>query len=433
MIKLDEWQKEILAHKGNECICSGRQTGKSTIISIKASEFAVKQKNKLILIISVTEDQSIMLLQKCLLYIEQHYPKLICKGKRRPTKSKIELVNGSVIRTKAVGMSGQGARGFTINMLIADEAAFMPEDVWAAVTPMLVTTGGDIILISTPHGKKGFFYDCYHSEQFKTWHINSVDNLTNRPISDDWSLLQRDKAIGHIAAEKKRMSEREFGQEYEGKFLDDLSQFYPDEVIRKAMIWSRRDEGKEGKDFYLGVDVARMGGDQTTFEILEKRGEQLYHVENIVWKRTLLSETIDKILDLDMRFNFKRIYIDDGGVGVGVFDALLSNPLTKRRTTALNNAQRIIEYNPDGTPKKKKLLKEDLHNNLLHLMEKGKIMLLDDGNIWLSLKSIQYEYMNEKGGATMRIFGDDSHIVEGIIRAAWCIKDKINKLRFSYM
>lgn len=433
MIKLDKWQQEVLNHKGNECICSGRQTGKSTIISIKASEFAVKNKNKLVLIISVTEEQAIMLLQKCLLYIGQHYPRFIQKGKLRPTKSKLQLTNGSIIRTKAVGQSGQGARGFTINMLIADEAAFMPEDVWAAVTPMLVTTGGDIILISTPHGKKGFFYEAYHSEEFKTWHINSWDNLKNRPVSADWTQLQRDKAIGHMEAERKRMSEREFGQEYLGQFLDDLSQFFPDEVIRKAMIWQRRDEGKEGRDYYLGVDVARMGGDQTTFEIVERRGEQLYHIENIVWKRTLLSETTDKILDLDMNYHFKRIYIDDGGVGVGVFDSLLSNPLTKRRVIALNNAQRIIEYNPDGTPKKKKLLKEDLYNNLLHLMEKGKIMLLDDGNIWLSLKSIQYEYTNEKGGATMRIFGDDSHIVEGIIRAAWCIKDKVNKLRISYI
>ena len=60
-------------------------------------------------------------------------------------------------------------------------------------------------------------------------------------------------------------------------------------------------------------------------------------------------------------------------------------------------------------------------------MEKGKILILDDSDIWLSFKSVQYEYMNEKGGATVRIFGDNTHIVEGIIRAAWCIKDKINK------
>ena len=66
-------------------------------------------------------------------------------------------------------------------------------------------------------------------------------------------------------------------------------------------------------------------------------------------------------------------------------------------------------------------------------MEKGKIIILDDSNIWQSFKSVQYEYTNEKGGATMRIFGSDTHIVEGLIRAAWCNKEKINKLFISYI
>jgi len=61
-------------------------------------------------------------------------------------------------------------------------------------------------------------------------------------------------------------------------------------------------------------------------------------------------------------------------------------------------------------------------------VEKGKILILDDGDIWQSFKTVQYEYLNEKGGATMHIFGDNTHIVEGIIRAAWCIKEKNNKL-----
>jgi hypothetical protein len=302
---------------------------------------------------------------------------------------------------------------------------------------MLATTGGDIILISTPHGRKGFFYESYNnSEMFKIWHINSEENLRDRTISSTWTELQRSKAIGFIESEKRRMSKREYGQEYLGQFIEDLNQFYPDEIIRKSMIWQRKEIDSreiEHKDFYLGVDVARLGGDQTTFEIVERKDEQLFHIENIVWKRTLLSETADKIIELDRIYNFKRIYIDDGGVGVGVFDTLISNNQTKRKTIALNNAQRIIEYNPDGTPKAKKLLKEDLHNNLLNLMEKRKLVILDDSNVWQSFKSIQYEYMNEKGGATMRIFGDNSHIVEGLIRAAWCIKDKVNKLRISYI
>src|SRR3990167_8864974 len=200
-LQLDAWQKQVLEHKGNKVICSGRQTGKSTVVSILASEFAVKTPKKHVLIVSVTEDQAMELLIKVQLYIADNYPKRFKTGKDRPTKSVLKLTNGSIIRTKAVGQSGLGVRGFTIDMLIADEAAFMPEDVWPAVTPMLLTTGGDIILLSTPHGKKGYFYECYHDENFKTFHINSVDVMEQRPISESWHPIQRDKARSFIESE----------------------------------------------------------------------------------------------------------------------------------------------------------------------------------------------------------------------------------------
>lgn len=432
LIKLDKWQEDVLKTKGNCCVCSGRQTGKSTVIAIKAAEFVIKNPRKQVLIISVTEDQAIELLMKVILYIQDKYKNSIKTGKERPTKSVLRLKNGSIVRTKAVGMSGLGVRGFTIDMLIADEAAFMPEDVWAAVTPMLLTTGGDIILLSTPHGKKGYFYDCYNNENFHTFHVNSIEIMEVRPISESWSKFQREKALEFLESEKQRMSRKEFGQEYLGQFIDDLTQFFPDDIIKKCMIQHRTAIGV-GRELYLGVDIARMGGDETTFQIFEKKDDLLIHRESKVWTRTTLSQVSDQIINLHKQYNFKKIYIDDGGIGIGVFDTLMSNPLTKKKTIAINNAQRITEYNPDGKPKMKKLLKEDLYNNLLSLMEKKKILILDDSNIWQSFKSIQYEYLNQKGGASMRIFGDYSHIVEGIIRAAWCVKEKANKLRFSYI
>ena len=66
-------------------------------------------------------------------------------------------------------------------------------------------------------------------------------------------------------------------------------------------------------------------------------------------------------------------------------------------------------------------MKEDLYNNLLNLMEKGKIELLKDDEIFLSLRSIQYEYTDD---GRLVISGTYSHITEALIRAAWCMKDK---------
>ena len=73
-----------------------------------------------------------------------------------------------------------------------------------------------------------------------------------------------------------------------------------------------------------------------------------------------------------------------------------------------------------------KLLKEDLYDNLKGLMERGQIKLLDDDDVIISLKSIQYEYLMKQGQPTrLRIFGRYSHVVEGLVRSAWlAVQDK---------
>src|SRR3990167_4275496 len=98
MIALDNWQKEVLETKGNICLCSGRQTGKSTIISIRDAEFAAKNSKKSVLIISATERQAEELFIKVLNYLEENYRFSIKRGKDRPTKHVIKLTNGSIIR-----------------------------------------------------------------------------------------------------------------------------------------------------------------------------------------------------------------------------------------------------------------------------------------------------------------------------------------------
>ncbi|KKK98319.1 hypothetical protein LCGC14_2643950, partial [marine sediment metagenome] len=368
-------------------------------------------------------------------YLHDNHRQVLRKGKTNQTKHLLRLKNNSVVRCKAVGATGVGIRGFTIDLLIADEAAFMPEDVWAAVTPMLLTTGGDIILISTPKSKSGYFYDSYMGDGFKTFHVNSVEVMDNRLISESWNEKHKTNAQERLAREQDRMTKNQFAQEYLGQFIDDINQFFPDELIKKAMALEfSKEQGI--KEFYLGVDVARMGGDESVFEVLERqKNDTLNHIINQKMTKVYLTETTNHILRLDEQYKFKKIYIDDGGLGVGVFDYILENPKTKRRVVAINNAFRVIEYDAWKTnPRRKKLLKVDLYNNLLSLMEKGKISLLNTDDVFLSLKSIQYEHFTEGTLAgTMKIYGDYTHIVEGLIRAAWCVKDKSLKLSISYI
>lgn len=428
-MELDDWQKDVLETKGHMLLCSGRQVGKSTIVSIKAGKAACTNKDFSVLIISATERQAEELFNKTLFYIQDNFKHLIKRGKDKPTKHVIKLTNGSIIRCLPTGLSGMGIRGFTINLLIADEAAFINEEVWAAVTPMLLTTGGDVWLLSTPHGRAGYFYERYQDPSFKVFHVNSEEVITNRKITPTWTPALKEKILEHLDREKKTMSERQYAQEYLGQFVDDLRQFFTDDLIKSVMKLKRRSFIVEAK-YYLGVDIARMGDDEITYEILMKINDRFEHIESIVKKKQRLNETTKDILELDKRYKFINIFMDDGGIGVGVFDYLLENPQTKNKIVALNNRARPLD--PEERHKKK-ILKEDLYNNLLMLMQHGKIQLLDDDEIFQSLKSVQYEYITkEKSLTKLRIFGNYTHIAEGLIRAAEASKDKHLKLWVSY-
>ena len=183
-----------------------------------------------------------------------------------------------------------------------------------------------------------------------------------------------------------------------------------------------------------------MGDDETTFEVLKRSdNKHLTHVEHQISKKTILTQTFQTIHGLNARYDFKRIYVDDEGIGIGVFDMLITDESTRGKTVALRNSKKVIDYKTNIWSKKQKagktrMLKQDLYFNLLRLMELAKIDLLDDPEIFQSFKSIQYEFTaDKKGKPFMKIFGNYSHIVEGLIRAAWIDKEKNLSMRVDYI
>jgi len=427
-IQLDDWQEEVLNTKGNMVLCTGRQVGKTTILARKACMYMINNKNSKIIVVSLTEEQAKLIIIMMLDFLEKHHNRLVSKGKKKPTQNKLFLTNGSSVIARPVGQTGDALRGFTGNVLIIDEASRMPNLIWEASRPTLLTTSGEIWMCSTPHGKKGYFWEAFQNKngRYKVFHISSEEVITNRPITEGWDEKQRQGGIDFLDRERTDMSELQYGQEYLGLFLDDLRQYFPDELIEQTCTEKRPEQHRKNKDYYLGVDIARMGDDASTFEIIEKiSNEQLIQVENIVTHKTLTTQTEDRIITLNRYYDeIKTIYLDagSGSLGVGIFDHLLRNDDVKRKVVAINNRARALDH--EGKTKAR-LLKEDLYDNLRSLMEKKYIKLLDDPEIQLSLRSVQYEYVKKEGRLSqMKIFGNDTHIVEGLIRAAWCAKEK---------
>lgn len=360
------------------------------------------------MVIAAVERQSFLLFEKILSVMVDKHKKLIMTGSKKPTKHVLRLKNGSVIHSLPCGLTGYGLRGFTIDLLIADEAAFIPDLVWDALTPALAITRGKIWLLSTPFGRQGYFYERFNDDSYTKFHVSSE----SCPRADH----------EFLAREKASKTKMVYAQEYLGEFVDELRQFFPTDILEKVLvldITSSTTSVPTFGDTFCGVDVARLGRDDTAiFSLNRTHRERLTQICPVeVTNKTLLTETIRRIKRADKRYRYKAIYIDTTGVGAGVFDVLLEDPQTKRKVVSIDNAMRSIDMND----RRSKILKEDLYSNLLRLMESRDIVLYADPEIMLSLKSVQYEYSDN---GRIKIFGNDTHIAEALVRAAWCIKDK---------
>lgn len=141
-----------------------RQAGVSTVTAAWASKrlaFANKNKPEKILIIANKLDTSVEFANKIRAFTEQ-WPSWVGTGfaPEKNSARHFKLNNGCEV--KAVATSRDALRGYSPTILIFDEAAFIEadSDFWAACMASL-STGGKVVVISTPNGFDAIYYEIY--------------------------------------------------------------------------------------------------------------------------------------------------------------------------------------------------------------------------------------------------------------------------------
>jgi small subunit ribosomal protein S8 len=166
------------------------------------------------------------------------------------------------------------------------------------------------------------------------------------------------------------------------------------------------------------VAIAKLLQDEGYVESLDlaEGAKPVLNIALKYFKGKPVIELLDKVSKSGLRVyrSAKELPTVMGGLGVAVFDQLLTHGQTKHKVVAINNASRALDIDKNRS---KKILKEDLYLNLLHLMERKQIFLLKDSEIFTSLKSIMCESTDNTND--IRIYGKYTHIAEGLIRAAW--------------
>jgi Terminase large subunit, T4likevirus-type, N-terminal len=195
-----------------------RQWGKSTVTALKAVHTAHTWPSSLILVVTPSERQSGEFLRKAAGFV-----KMLGERVRGDGDNEISLVlsNGSRI----VGLPGREAtvRGFSkVSLMLVDEAARVPDEMYKTVRPMLAVGNGDLWLMSTPFGKRGFFYEEW--ERGVDWVRITVPATQCPRIPAPF-----------LEEERRTLGDRWFRQEYLCEFLAVNSSLFNEDDIRACI------------------------------------------------------------------------------------------------------------------------------------------------------------------------------------------------------
>jgi hypothetical protein len=194
-----------------------RQWGKSTVTAVKAVHRAYTDPGSLIVVLSPSSRQSAEFVRKAAGFVRKLGIKARGDG---DNEMSLLFPNGSRI----VGLPGVEAtvRGFSaVGLLLIDEASRVPDELYRAVRPMLATGGGDLWLMSTPNGKRGFFCDAWTRGGPK-WTRVRVPATQCPRISPKF-----------LEDERRAMGERWFRQEYMCEFGEAEDGVFREESIER--------------------------------------------------------------------------------------------------------------------------------------------------------------------------------------------------------
>jgi len=220
-LTLDAWQRDALQSEARQLALNvSRQGGKSTVAALLGLHEIISTPNALVLAVSPGERQSKLLFRTLL-----RYWRVLGKPVAATTENvlSLELVNGSA--AYALPSDGDRIRGFSgVTLLLVDEAARVSESLMAAVRPMLATTAGRLVTMSTPAGPVGWWYQAW-SEGGDDWQRFEIPATAIARISPAF-----------LAQERRALPKLIFDAEYCCRFTQSADAVFDQADIAAALV-----------------------------------------------------------------------------------------------------------------------------------------------------------------------------------------------------
>lgn len=364
----------LLERKKRIIITAMTRYGKSLIVALSALFYVLFNNDKKVAIIAPSYKQARILMDYIAKFIVTE-PMVgqeidmdvtgIERLKREVTKERITFKNGSEIRILSAEGKGERLLGFGADLVVIDESAWVSDLVYTGrILRMLGDTPDKAMLveIGNPFGRNHFWYD-WNNDKFKRYHI-------------DWKLaLKEGRTTKEFIDEmREQLNEIEFKILYDADFTEAEGVFIPMKLIEPVATLKPR-EKQEGYDYYLGVDIARYGTDETAYVVVGtkdyERWEMFYYETT---GKKPLTDVVGRVINLNKKWNFNKIIIDETGLGSGPVDELKEKGLPIEGVVFTSKAR------------------NELYNTLKWLFEKQKVYILKDNKLISQINSYTFEY-----------------------------------------
>jgi len=214
------WQSALLRSTASRVLLNiHRQAGKSLMAALIGVHDAVYSPGSVVLILSPSLRQS-GLLQRKVMQVYNAVGRPVTATEESALQ--LTLANGS--RIVALPSQEGTVRGFSdVTRLILDEASRIPDELYYATRPMLAVSGGRLLAMTTPWGKRGFF----HHE----WAEGG----------DDWQRVEVPASMcpripeSFLREEEQALGPRWFRQEYCCQFSENSEQIFAYDMLMRAV------------------------------------------------------------------------------------------------------------------------------------------------------------------------------------------------------
>lgn len=348
------------------CVCSKRQCGKSSLIEQELLRSAINNSNSISILLTLTYPNCKKIYDEMLNGI---------KGtgiliKENSSDLELQFINGSKILFKSCVIKDR-LRGYTVKnggILCIDEAAYISDEIFSIVAPWVDVNKANMILVSTPRLKRGFFYE-YFTEGLK----EDSTNVKSFNFNDyDTSFLLTPEKLELY---KKLMPKNQFTMDYLGLFVDDLGGVFD---LSKSIF--KKDE-KELDDVFIGIDWAvGNNGDYTCVSVFDSSGiqvgldyknnlspiDQIQWISNIIHSKYSNKNIISIICETN---SIGQVYISELEKAIGTKYRL------EKFTTTNSSKREIIEY-------------------MIKRINEESIKFINDSELYSELGSYQMEITN---------------------------------------